>query len=90
LVKIKQLTNNDITKGLNDTNNNNNNNRVSWMKERNSVQQELDAVELEISSHATKLLDLHEELLNLEARERIRVHSSCVIQYSRSKETSTD
>jgi hypothetical protein len=69
LVSIQQLSNHN--KGHNDKiiNNNNNNKMLSWTEEeRNSMQEELDAVELEITSHATKLLKLHEELLDLEEK----------------------
>jgi hypothetical protein len=76
LVSTQQPSNH--SKGPHDTsiiNNNSNNNKMvllSWTdEERNTMQQELDAVELKISSHATALLNLHEELLDLEEKRTI-------------------
>jgi hypothetical protein len=57
-------TNNNNKKNSNNTDDNHK--MPSWTLELNSIQEELDAVELEISSRAQTLLDLHEELLDLE------------------------
>jgi hypothetical protein len=59
--------NNNKNNNNNKSNNHDDNPKVlSWNFEQNSIQQELKAVELEISNHAQTLLDLHEELLDLE------------------------